>query len=74
MGISTQARMADNVHSVVPPRQQQQLRLAASLGDHQAIDNITDELVRLGLCRPRRADEWQTQAERARAAAKLRGV
>jgi hypothetical protein len=74
MTTTAQARAADHVHGVVPPLQQLQLRLAAAAHDHQAIDDITDELARMGHCRPRRDDAWQTREELARALARMRGI
>jgi hypothetical protein len=74
MHTSTQPRRADFPHDVVPPMQQRMLRLAAAVGDWRAIDRITDELVRLGHCRPRADVQWQTRAELARSAARARGI
>lgn len=61
-----QARAAEGLNALFPPRQQQQLRIAAALRDHAAIDAITDELVAMGLCRPRSEAALMTRAELVR--------
>lgn len=61
--------MAEKVPTVAqlfPPFQRDALVLAARSRDWRAIDAATDELVRLGLCRPRRDNVLPSVAERAR--------
>jgi len=68
-----QAQAPGGLHNVLPPQQQQLLRNAAARRDYQAIDAITDDLVRMGLCRRRSDSAWMTRAEIVRAVAKGRG-
>ena len=70
---SKQAQAPGGLHSVLPPQQQQQLRLAAAVRDYDAIDAITDDLVRMGLCRRRSECAWMTRADIAQAVTKGRG-
>lgn len=69
-----QARAPAGLNALFPPRQQQQLRIAAALRDHAAIDAITDELVAMGLCRPRSDAAVMTRADVAQAVTKGRGL
>lgn len=63
MRTSKQAQAPSSLHNVLPPQQQQQLRLAAAVRDYEAMDAITDDLVRMGLCRPRWECAWMTRAD-----------
>ena len=58
--------VASPPHAVLPLGTQMQLRLAAAVRDVAAIDAITDELVQLGLVRPRSDCAWMTRVELAR--------
>ena len=46
---------------VTPDFLAQQLREAAARRDYAAIDSITDQLARMGLCRPRSDDRRTTR-------------
>lgn len=58
-----------HICQLFPPLQRQALVRAAARGDMSEIDAITDELVRLGLCRPREQavmlSRWQVAAQMA---------
>ena len=43
------------VADLFPPAYRDALVYAGRAGDHRLIDEVTDELARLGLCRPRSA-------------------
>jgi len=62
------------VCDVFPPFQRDALVRAAKRRDWRAIDTVTDDLVRLGLCRPRHDNVMPTVAEAAQRLARVRGV
>jgi hypothetical protein len=55
MTIHTPPKPAPQVSNHFPPFNRDALLWAGALKDYRMIDAATDELVRLGLCRPRRA-------------------
>lgn len=63
-----------HVCRLFPPVQRQALVRAAARGDMADIDAITDELVRLGLCRPRDQVVMLPRAQLAERVARMRGL
>jgi hypothetical protein len=73
MNFEASSQRLPRAHTVVPVAHQKRLMVAAGCRNHNEIDNITDELVALGLARPRHCTALGLAASRVRSVALAMG-